>query len=228
MTSDVKYHDWIKEERKRLFPKKTKFEKDNIQYDIAKNTQDYLYTMFYVAEKLEEMNKVMIAENAINNIKNKQIRLFNVLPLRTNIIPKHITLDTCAIISTLLDKTRKDANTKKEKKIKEQKNADEPKVKYSEKCKNKVVNNVYDISIYNYTKNNNQFMVWNNFFKLNKRTFKKNKYQFNFMIRTDGVSICILFVLLENGKPMSKVKGKQLNGTLECNYIENNMTNEII
>ena len=27
MTSDVKYHDWIKEERKRLFPKKTKFEK---------------------------------------------------------------------------------------------------------------------------------------------------------------------------------------------------------
>jgi hypothetical protein len=41
------------------------------------------------------------------------------------------------------------------------------------------------------------------------------------MIRTDGVSICILFVLLENDKPMSKAKGKKLKGLLDINYIEN-------
>ena len=64
-------------------------------------------------------------------------------------------------------------------------------------------------------------MVWNHFFKLNKKTFKKNKYEFNHMIRTDGISICVLFVLLENGKPMSKSKGKKLKGFLDSNYIEN-------
>ena len=41
------------------------------------------------------------------------------------------------------------------------------------------------------------------------------------MIRTDGISICVLFVLLENGKPMSKSKGKKLKGFLDSNYIEN-------
>ena len=64
-------------------------------------------------------------------------------------------------------------------------------------------------------------MVWNHFLKLNKKTFKKNKYEFNHMIRTDGISICVLFVLLENGKPMSKSKGKKLKGFLDSNYIEN-------
>jgi len=63
-------------------------------------------------------------------------------------------------------------------------------------------------------------MVWNYFFNLNNKIFKKNKYDFNYMIRTDGVSVCVLFVLLDNGKPMSKIKGKKCNGTLNCSYIE--------
>ena len=41
------------------------------------------------------------------------------------------------------------------------------------------------------------------------------------MIRTDSISVCVLFVLLENGKPMSKIKGKKLKGFLDSNYIEN-------
>ena len=51
LTSDDEYHNWVKEERKKLFKNKIKFEKDSIYYDIAKNPQDFLYTMFYVAEK---------------------------------------------------------------------------------------------------------------------------------------------------------------------------------
>ena len=138
--------------------------------------------------------------------KQKQIRLFNVIPLRTNIISKHITLDTCGILSNFLDKSQKTKEVKEEKpKIDSD---SETKIKYSEKCKNKKVNTVHDITVYNYTKDDNQNMVWNHFFKLNKKTFKKNKYEFNHMIRTDGISICVLFVLLENGKPMSKSKGK--------------------
>jgi len=41
---------------------------------------------------------------------------------------------------------------------------------------NKKVNTVHDITVYNYIKDDNQNMIWNHFFKLNKKTFKKNKY----------------------------------------------------
>ena len=219
LKSNQKYHQFIKEQRKLIYGDKVKFDEDNIVYDLKSNTQTYLKSMFYIASELEKIyNNIKIHnENIKNNDKNiKQIRLFNVIPLRTNIISKHITLDTCGILSNFLDKSQK---TKEDKpKIESD---SETKIKYSEKCKNKKVNTVHDITVYNYTKDDNQTMIWNHFFKLNKRTFKKNKYEFNHMIRTDGISICVLFVLLENGKPMSKAKGKKLKGFLDSNYIEN-------
>jgi hypothetical protein len=222
LKSNQKYHQFIKKQRKLIYGDKVKFDEDNIVYDLKTNTQTYLKSMFYIASELEKIydNIKIHNENIKNNDNNiKQIRLFNVIPLRTNIISKHITLDTCGILSNFLDKSQKTKEIKKEKP-----NFDsdsETKIKYSEKCKNKKVNTVHDITVYNYTKDDNQNMVWNHFFKLNKKPFKKNKYEFNHMIRTDGISICVLFVLLENGKPMSKAKGKKLKGFLDSNYIEN-------
>ena len=218
LKSNQKYHQFIKEQRKLIYGDKIKFNEDNIIYDLKSNTQTYLKSMFYIASKLEKIyNNIKIHNENITDDekKQKQIRLFNVIPLRTNIISKHITFDTAGIISNFLDKTQK---TKEEKKPKTE---NETKIKYSEKCKNKKVNSVHDITVYNYTKDDNMNMVWNHFFKLNKKTFKKNKYEFNHMIRTDGISVCVLFVLLENGKPMSKAKGKKLKGFLDSNYIEN-------
>ena len=215
LQSNQKYHQFIKEQRKLIYGNKTKFDENNIMYDLKSNTQDYLKSMFYIATELEKIyNNIKIHNNNINENKIKQIRLFNVIPLRTNIISKHITLDTAAIVCNFLDKTQK---TKEEKKPKKD---NEPEIKYSEKCKNKKVNSVHDITVYNYTKDDNQNMVWNYFFNLNNKIFKKNKYDFNYMIRTDGVSVCVLFVLLDNGKPMSKIKGKKCKGTLDCSYIE--------
>jgi hypothetical protein len=218
LLSNQKYHQFIKEQRKLIYGNKTNFDENNIMYDLKSNTQDYLKSMFYIANELEKINNNIKNHNSKTNDdekKLKQIRLFNVIPLRTNIISKHITLDTAGIVSNFLDKSQK---TKEEKKSKTE---NETKIKNSEKCKNKKVNTVHDITVYNYTKDDNQKMVWNHFFKLNKRTFKKNKYEFNYMIRTDGISVCVLFVLLENGKPMSKIKGKKCKGTLNCDYIEN-------
>ena len=218
LKSNQKYHQFIKEQRKLIYGDKVKFDEDNIVYDLKSNTLTYLKSMFYIASELEKIynNIKTHNENITDDEKRRiQIRLFNVIPLRTNIISKHITLDTAAIVCNFLDKTQK---TKEEKKPKTE---NEVKIKYSEKCKNKKVNTVHDITVYNYTKNDNQKMVWNHFFKLNKKTFKKNKYEFNYMIRTDGISVCVLFVLLENGKPMSKIKGKKLKGFLDSNYIEN-------
>ena len=75
----------------------------------------------------------------ILRLKNeeKQIRLFNVLPLRTNIISKNILIDTCSLISNFL--------------------GTEPATGY----------------LNNYKKQNLYFELWNRFFKLNKRVFKK-------------------------------------------------------
>ena len=53
--------------------------------------------MFYICNELEKLNNVKIEK------EEKQIRLFNVIPLRTNIISKNITIDSCSIISNFLD-----------------------------------------------------------------------------------------------------------------------------
>lgn len=181
-TSDIKYHTWIEQERRNLFPNKTEFE-NNIHYELKSNTQYFLYGMFHICRQLEIINETRISND------EKQIRLFQTIPLRTNIVPKHICLDTCGLIQNLINDD----------------------TSYSLLCKFKK-DNLYD-------------ELWTRFFKINKRVFKKDKtkYQFNYMIRTDGVSCCVLFVKVdEQGKPLHKSWAKK-----ECcqeeqtKYIEN-------
>jgi hypothetical protein len=180
-TSDQKYHQWIREQKTKLFPNKISFVKNSIHYDIKTNTQDYLISMFHISNELEKLNQIRIQN------EEKQIRLFNVLPLRTNIIGKNICIDTCALISNFLGVEPTNPHLK------------------------------------NYKKENNQYDLWNRFFKLNKRTFKKGqKYKFSHMIRTDGVSCCVLFVRVDaNGKPLKKTrKNKTCSEEENIDYIE--------
>jgi hypothetical protein len=51
--------------------------------------------MNYLVKQLEKINKIK-KENDIPGIK-----LFNILPLRKNIVSKSITLDTCSLIHNL-------------------------------------------------------------------------------------------------------------------------------
>ncbi len=95
-TSDIKYHDWIKEQKLKLFPNKTQFEENNIYYELKSNTQYFLYGMFHICNQLETINNIRIQN------EEKQIRLFNVLPLRTNIIPKNVCIDTCGLIQNFM------------------------------------------------------------------------------------------------------------------------------
>ncbi len=67
----------LKSKRKYVLPDKKNFDKDSIHYDLCSNTQDYLKGYIYINKQLESMH-------------DKNIRLFNVLPLRSNIVPKHI------------------------------------------------------------------------------------------------------------------------------------------
>ncbi len=184
-TSNIKYHDWIIENKKYIIPNKNTFDKNNILYDIKSNTQDYLKSFMYIGIMIEKIYNM-------EDKNNHMIRLFNVLPLRTNIIPKNIVLDTCGLIQNLL--------------------VDEPTAQY----------------LKNYKKDDNQILLWNKLFKLNKKSFNKNKYSFNFMIRTDAISISILFVRNDiNGKPLKKCPKNITKYEDNMNYIENIEWNEI-
>lgn len=175
--SNKKYHKWIKEQRKLILPDKNKFDKDNILYDIKSNTSDYLKAMIYIGKELEKKYDAM-GDN------NRQIRLFNILPLRTNIVQKYITIDTAAFIQNFLK--------------------NEPTTEH----------------LKNYKKDNNQEKLWSKAFRLDKRVFKKNKYAFNYMIKTDGISASILFIRLNNdGTPMKKTD-KNCKVSNDTKYIE--------
>ena len=181
LTSDIKYRNWIREQKIKIFPNKTEFEENNIYYELKSNTQYFIYGMFHICNELEKINDDKIKKN------EKQIRLFNVLPLRTNIIPKNICIDTCGIIQNFMGEN-------------------------------------YDSKLLTtYKKQNKYFELWNSYFKLNKRVFKKGqKYTFSHMIRTDGISCCILFVRVDkNGKPISKTwQNKQCCQEQNIDYIE--------
>ena len=59
-TSDIIYHDWIREQKNKLFPNKNSFNKNSIHYDLKSNTQDYLISMFHISNELEKLNEVRI------------------------------------------------------------------------------------------------------------------------------------------------------------------------
>ena len=74
-----------------------------------------------------------------------------------------------------------------------------------------------------FTQGNNQYNLWNKFFNLDKRTFKKGSlYKFHYMIRTDGVSCSILFGRLSpDGIPLkSDDLSIILNKPTEPEYID--------
>ena len=83
----------IRRIRKLILPYNT-FIKDNIFYDIKVNPQNYLKSM-------------VVLNNLIQNLNDERktdYKLFHVLPLRTSIVPRYITLDTAAIVSLFIGK----------------------------------------------------------------------------------------------------------------------------
>ena len=176
LKSDIKYHNWIKEQKKFLLPNKTKFDKNSIMYDIKSNPIDYLKSMIYIGTELEKVYDLEIEYHTLH--------LFNVLPLRTNIVPKNITIDTCGLIQNFL--------------------GDESTTEH----------------LKNYKTGNKQFLLWNRLFKLDKKIFVKNKYEFNYMIKSDGISVSVLFIRIRlDGKPLKK-SNKNNREEENMDYIE--------
>ena len=89
-TSKSYYHKWIKEQKHNILPQKKKFEKNSIYYDLKCLPMDYLPSMVYMMKQVEKETE--------NNT------IYNVFPLRSEITPKYIRLDTTTLINLLLRK----------------------------------------------------------------------------------------------------------------------------
>ena len=87
-TSKSYYHSWITEQKRNILPLKIKFEKNSIYYDLKCSPMDYLPCMVYMMKQVE---------NDLETINN-------VFPLRSEITPKYIRLDTTTIVNLLLRK----------------------------------------------------------------------------------------------------------------------------
>lgn len=154
--SDIKYHEWINTQRQFILPNKNKFDKNSVAYDLCSNTQDYLKGYIYIGKELEKINDTLEDDE-------KEVKLFNILPLRSNLIVKNICLDSCGLIQNLLGEESTSEHYK------------------------------------NYKKEDNEYELWNRFFKLDNKMFKnKPNYKFHYMIKTDGVSVGVNFIRLKD------------------------------
>jgi hypothetical protein len=86
--SNVKYHNWIEDIKKTITPNKKKYQKDNLYYDLQCNPQDYLPCMIRMMKEVEK-DKVMI---------------YNVFPMRNDIIMKSVKMDTTTLVHLLMTK----------------------------------------------------------------------------------------------------------------------------
>lgn len=85
------FSNWKLTHLPHIFPKDIK---KSIQYDVKVRPFSYLKGMLY-------MNSVL---------ENQESKLFQPLPLRSNIIPKHIILDTACLVSLFCTEKDKDGN----------------------------------------------------------------------------------------------------------------------
>jgi hypothetical protein len=84
-TSKPFYHDWISSISSKIFPQR-KYQENNIYYDIQCSPQDYLPYMFFMMRELE----------------SQDLKLNIVCPLRSDIVPKHVKIDTTSLVHICL------------------------------------------------------------------------------------------------------------------------------
>lgn len=89
LKSDNKYHEWINTHHPHIFPKEFT---DSYEFDVQHNPQNYIKCMIYMCLQIEKSGT----------------KLFQFFPLRNNIIPKYIPIDTTTLVDLLVDEGKKD------------------------------------------------------------------------------------------------------------------------
>ena len=152
---DGKYHNWINEYRHKIVPQEFDV---SYYYDIKVEPSKYLKHMIFMCLELERM----------------ECKSFQFFPLQTNCIPKHIQLDTKALVELFVDTT------------KHQKLLD---VWIKTETSNKP-NNKTKAGLYLCLEANKEF-IWNAFFNISQT---RNNYAFDYTIITDGYSVSLRFL----------------------------------
>jgi hypothetical protein len=162
-TSMSRYHVWIDTEQSNILPSRP-LQNDSVAYDLeCKNCLDYLQGMIFMMKIVEEHD----------------CSLFNVFPLRSEIIPKNFRIDSTTLANLL----------------------------YSSEGSKKRKLEGHSMTWKEAVKKENQTSLWSLYFKTDKKCFHVKKdthnYTFHHQIETDGVSCSIL--LIRKDKAGSKV-----------------------
>jgi N-acetylmuramoyl-L-alanine amidase len=180
LTCDKKYHTWLQENRYKIVPET--FE-TSYYYDIKVSPHKYLRHMIFMCLELEKLER----------------KSFQFFPLQTNAIPRHIQLDTKAIVELFVDtekhKKLLDIWIKNPKPIKTGKNKGQP--------QNKTKGCLYD-----FLEENKEF-IWETFFSVKQ---KMKHYVFDYTIITDGYSTSLRFLHQNNVEEEQNKKKKKKAG----------------
>ena len=175
--TEERFLDWKRDHLSNILPTSGTIEK-SINYDVKVRPFDYLKGMIYMNSVLEKQPPVAQAQPVENkksrrrksrkrNAKENSVvgnKLFQPLPLRTNIIPKHITLDTKSLIVLFNPTVMTDDGTT-------------------------VTTKALCGAVVQY-----QEAVWGEMLNLKHAVFRNRHYTFDHQIQTDGVSCSLLFI----------------------------------
>ena len=177
LTCDKKYHNWLKENRYKIVPEN--FE-NSYYYDIKITPYKYLKNMIFMCLELEKIER----------------KSFQFFPIQSNSIPRHIQIDTKALVELYID-------TEKHKHLLDIWIKDTP-----EEPKNKIKKNLY-----NCLEDNKEF-IWDTFFDIKQ---KLKNYIFDYTIITDGYSVSLRFLHDDfiEGEKIKKLNMKEAKKALK-------------
>jgi hypothetical protein len=154
-----------------VLPRKRAFVGNHLAWDLERHPQDYIAPMLRMTAFLEA----------------RGARLSHVSPLRTSVVPMHITIDTTTLVRLLFDTgCFNDLDL----------------------CKSDLIKQC--------TARKDE--IWRRVFRTNKRIFHSTaNYAFDHMIRTDGVSCCVMLARKDAPKRRKMTgprppKGKRIVG----------------
>ena len=180
LTCDEKYHSWLKENRYNIVPE---IYETSYYYDIKVSPYKYLKHMIFMCLELEKLER----------------KSFQFFPIQTNAIPRHIQVDTKALVELFVDTEQHekllDVWITEEKRIDKGKNKGKP--------KNKTKGDLY-----NCLEQNKEF-IWNTFFNI---TQTRKNYVFDYTIITDGYATSLRFLHKDFIKEEQNKKDKKKAG----------------
>ena len=196
--SDLKYHNTIKQLKKAFLPIKEKYTENSINYDIKKNPITYLKYFYRINNFFE--NAVIFSDyNIIND------HILDLFKLKINSALNANSKENIKLYNIL---------PLKRSLIPSYITIDTP----------SLIMLFYNKGCGNYLSNVNQYKneLWLNLFKTDTGMFKRNGYNFNYSIKTDGYSTSIIFGKYDNviEEQLKKKKKERTLNKEEKVYIE--------